>query len=306
MQSSKSIRKLVGRNIWWLRKNKAMGQKDLMSKLNIRSQPQMSQIENGVYRVNEETLQKIADIFDIPFHCLYSPNIKDYVQNRSADALSSSKSFFGSVPKKVVPQTDDKTFFSQNNLNTVILLQPEFSSYLNKKDERYLSAHLSFLYEGLGRYARIIDMFPLEQRVLLKLYFFNVKGLNISGEEISFLSDQTGKDPKIICNKLLFLDKKTKALDFEILTEKLVFDLESILLTLRYLDNSILLDADRRIKFFQKRRDHVIRRLKTIIRSVAMDTDIIAGFLKLDKSETSHRLKRLLMSLVGYYKKTVI
>ncbi len=308
MQSSKSIRKLVGRNIWWLRKNKSMGQKDLMSRLDIRSQPQMSQIENGVYRVNEEMLQKIAGIFNIPFHCLYSENIKDHILDRSSTVLPQAKSFFGSSPVKtpVASTTNDATFFAQNNLNTVLLLQPEFSCYLDKKDETYLTAHLSFLYEGLGRYAKIIDMFPIERRALLKLYFFNVKGLNISGEEISSIADQTGRDTKLIRNKLVFLDKKNKALDFEILTEKLVFDLESILITLRYLDNTIMLDADKRIKFLKQRRDHVIRRLKTIIRSVSMDIDLIAGLLKTTKPEMTLKIKKLLTRLVGYYKKTVI
>lgn len=307
MQSSKSIRKLVGRNIWWLRKNRSMGQKDLMSRLNIRSQPQMSQIENGVYRVNEEMLQKIAGIFNIPFQFLYSENIKDYIRDRSSTALPSTRSFFGSSPTKTpVTSTNNETFFAQNNLNTVLLLQPEFSCYLNKKDETYLSAHLSFLYEGLDRYAKIIDMFPIERRVLLKLYFFNVKGLNISGEEISSISEQSGRDSKLIRNKLVFLDKKNKDLDFEILTKKLVFDLESILITLRYFDNSILLDANKRIKFLQQRRDHIVRRLKTIIRSVSMDIDLIAGLLKTTKPEMTVKLKKLLMRLAEYYKKTVI
>jgi len=307
LQSSESIRKLVGKNIWWLRKNKSMGQKDLMTKLDIRSQPQMSQIENGVYRVNEETLQKIAGIFDIPFYYLYSENIKDCVRDRSSCTPIETKSFFGSSPAKLpVAQKNDETFFSQNNLNTVLLLQPEFSRYLDKKNENYISAHLPFLYEGLGRYAKIIDMFPIGQRVLLKLYFFSVKGLGINGEEISYISEQSGRDSKLIRNRLVFLDEKNKDLDLRVLTEKLVFDLESILVSLRYLDNSILIDADKRIKFLQQRRDHIVRRLKTIIKAVSMDIDLIAGLLKSDKLDVNTKLKKLLMRLVRYYKKTVI
>lgn len=288
MYSSTVIRKLAGKNIRWLRKVHDMGQHDLMEKIGVVSQPQMSQIENGSYRVNEEMLQKIAAVFNLPFYYLYAEHLPDLLNSLQNKKASSSKNFYADTKK-----THAHLYNLEKKIDFVCAhkrhsLNERLRAYLSAQEHYFLYIHTPFLLTcGLHnreRIMRYISELPSSERVCLKLYLCNAPDIALTPREITSLARKSGRRKTDIQETIVSWQTRWTELDPDPLIQILTYNFESMLLALH---QSSLAGDKQKNGYFLRKTKHYIRRLNKILKLAKPDDSEIAELCGLNPSDVA-------------------
>lgn len=293
----KDIKKLVGKNIRLLRKSRDMGQRALMKKLGIRSQPQMSQIENGTYRVGEETLQQIADIFGVPFSYLYSENLGNLIFKSSSakeDLLLPLQS-----PKKV--KTDKKTSGPYNKVSVF--------DYLSSKERRFVFAYYPFFYllnkHYLKKFFSAIEKMPAMDKIIFKLRFLNTPYLKIEKHEFLFLAKKSGISANEIMNNINVFRKTSEQIDTRAILRKLNYELESALFSIYHAKQNKIAD-EKKVKYFVAKKQHYIKRIRKIIRLNLADYEWISNITGISLRQTKSVMNSGFLAVTKFFEDELI
>jgi len=273
-----------------------MGQKDLMRKLGIRSQPQMSQIENGSYRVGENTLERIASIFNVPISYLYSKNLSRLIlQTNSTEENSSFQNQMSQTGKLSEEQPQpEKTNFILNSLST--------------GEKKFIFLYYPYLYPLLksytAQYVSVVQGIPPMRKILFKLRLLNSPLIKITNSETNLLASKSNTTPKSISEKISAMRRTCEQINTLPILKKLIFDLEATLYAISFAKR-IKSEDKVKLKYFIAKKRHYLKRIKTIIKLNLPDIQWLSETSGLNLQKTKYLLKSATRRIARSFEKTI-